>query len=113
MMPTAANPDYSAAKAAMIAMSASLAKAVAAEGVTVNTVSPGTVAAERGIAPDAPWEEGEGVVLALFAKVPVGVRRNAGGNRGCHLLPCEPSSSLYNGIEHPTGRWNASDCLGQ
>jgi 3-oxoacyl-[acyl-carrier protein] reductase len=84
MMPPAGNPDYSAAKAAMIAMTASLAKAVAAEGVTVNTVSPGTihsaklemkfreVAAERGIAPDAPWEEVERAVLPLFAQVPTG-----------------------------------------
>lgn len=84
MMPPAANPDYSAAKAAMIAMTASLAKAVAAEGVTVNTISPGTirsakldmkfreVAAERGIAPDAPWEEVEQAVLPLFAQVPAG-----------------------------------------
>ncbi|MBD8553854.1 SDR family NAD(P)-dependent oxidoreductase [Rhizobium sp. CFBP 8762] len=84
MMPPAANPAYSAAKAAMIAMTASLAKAVAAEGVTVNTVSPGTVhsakldmkfretAAERGIARDAPWEEVERAVLPLFAQVPAG-----------------------------------------
>jgi 3-oxoacyl-[acyl-carrier protein] reductase len=84
MMPPAANPDYSASKAALIAMTASLAKAVAAEGVTVNTISPGTihsgkldmkfraVAVERGLAPDAPWEQVEQVVLALFAQVPVG-----------------------------------------
>jgi 3-oxoacyl-[acyl-carrier protein] reductase len=84
MMPPAANPNYSAAKAAMIAMTASLAKAVAAEGVTVNTVSPGTihsakldmkfreVAAQRGIGPDASWEEVEQAALPLFAQVPAG-----------------------------------------
>lgn len=71
-------------KAAMVAMSASMAKAVAAEGVTVNAVSPGTirsekldrkfraVAQQRGIAPDAPWEEVEAEVLPLFASVPIG-----------------------------------------
>ncbi|MCD1635715.1 SDR family NAD(P)-dependent oxidoreductase [Martelella mediterranea] len=84
LMPPAANPDYSAAKAAMLAMSASMAKAVAAEGVTVNTVSPGTihsgkldfrfreVAQAKGIAPDASWDEVEAAVLSLFAAVPVG-----------------------------------------
>lgn len=66
-MPPPGGPDYSAAKAAINAMTASMAKAVAAEGVTVNAISPGTiksakleegfrsVAAARGIAAeDAP-----------------------------------------------------------
>ncbi len=84
LMPPPVNPDYSAAKAAMIAMTASLAKAVAAEGITVNTVSPGMIhsakldmrfreiAAEQGIEPDASWAEVEKAVLPLFAQVPVG-----------------------------------------
>jgi len=84
LMPPAARPDYSAAKAAMNAMTASMAKAVAADGVTVNTVSPGTihserldarfreVAGEQGIARDAPWELIEQAVLPMFAAVPVG-----------------------------------------
>jgi 3-oxoacyl-[acyl-carrier protein] reductase len=42
-MPPAAGPDYSAAKAATNALTASLAKAVAADGVTVNAISPGTI----------------------------------------------------------------------
>lgn len=84
-MPPATGPDYSAAKAAMNAMTASMAKAVAAEGITVNAVSPGTIksarleegfreaAAARGIAAkDAPWEEIQRVVLPLFADVPLG-----------------------------------------
>jgi 3-oxoacyl-[acyl-carrier protein] reductase len=83
LMPPAVNPDYSAAKAAMLAMTASMAKAVAAEGVTVNAVSPGTihsakldtrfreVAVKQGVATDAPWREVEEVVLPLFAQVPV------------------------------------------
>jgi 3-oxoacyl-[acyl-carrier protein] reductase len=79
-MPPATGPDYSAAKAAMNALTSSMAKAVAAEGVTVNVVSPGTiksakledgfrtVAAARGIAPeDAPWEDIQRGVLPLFA----------------------------------------------
>jgi 3-oxoacyl-[acyl-carrier protein] reductase len=84
-MPPATGPDYSAAKAAMNALTASMAKAVAAEGVTVNAISPGTiksakleggfraVAAARGIAAeDAPWDVIQRGVLPLFANVPIG-----------------------------------------
>ncbi|KAB0682052.1 SDR family NAD(P)-dependent oxidoreductase [Aureimonas leprariae] len=83
-MPPAGRPEYSAAKAAMAAMSASLAKAVAGEGITVNTVSPGTirserleaafhkVAADQGLPVDAPWEEVERAALPVFAAVPMG-----------------------------------------
>jgi 3-oxoacyl-[acyl-carrier protein] reductase len=84
-MPPATGPDYSAAKAAINAMTASMAKAVAAEGITVNAVSPGTIksakledgfraaAAARGIAAkDAPWEDIQRGVLPLFAAVPLG-----------------------------------------
>ena len=84
LMPPASRPDYSAAKAAMIAMTASLAKDVAAHGITANTVSPGTVhcisldtafrkkAVERGMPIDAPWDDIEKEILPLFAQVPVG-----------------------------------------
>ncbi|MGO4570001.1 SDR family NAD(P)-dependent oxidoreductase [Rhizobium sp. 2YAF20] len=84
LMPPAKRPDYSAAKAAMIAMTASLAKEVAMDGITANTVSPGTirsikleegfrkVAAGQGLALDAPWTEIEQRVLPMFAKVPMG-----------------------------------------
>ena len=83
LMPPASRPD-SAAKAAMIAMTASLAKDVAAYGITANTVSPGTVhsisldtafrkkAIERGMAIDAPWDDIEREILPLFAQVPLG-----------------------------------------
>lgn len=84
LMPPASRPDYGAAKAAMIAMTASLAKAMALDGITVNTLSPGTIlsgrledafrkaAAEQEIAADAPWAEIEQAVLARFAQVPMG-----------------------------------------
>lgn len=84
-MPPPNSPDYSACKAAMNAMTVSMAKAVAADGVTVNAVSPGTihsstldlrfreVAAERNVAnKDASWEDIERAVLPMFAQVPVG-----------------------------------------
>lgn len=84
LMPPASRPDYSACKAAMNAMTVSMARAVAADGVTVNTVSPGTihsgrldarfreVAAEKGLKRDAPWVKIEQAVLPLFAQVPLG-----------------------------------------
>lgn len=84
MMAPAKRPDYGAAKAAMIAMTASLAKEVAMDGITANTVSPGTihsdrldegfrnVAAGQGLASDAPWTEIEKIVLPMFAEVPMG-----------------------------------------
>ena len=84
MMPPATRPDYSVAKAAMIAMTASMAKAVAVDGVTVNTVSPGTIRSisletgfravglANGIPQDAPWEQVEETVLPMFAQVPLG-----------------------------------------
>jgi 3-oxoacyl-[acyl-carrier protein] reductase len=83
-IPPPSAPEYSASKAAMNAMTASMAKAVAADGVTVNAVSPGTihsatldarfreVAAEQGLGEDAAWEDVERAVLPLFAQVPVG-----------------------------------------
>ncbi len=84
-MPPATGPDYSAAKAAINALTASMAKAAAPDGVTVNAISPGTikstkledgfraVAAARGIAAeDAPWDEIQRGVLPLFAAVPLG-----------------------------------------
>ncbi|MDB5555669.1 MAG: family oxidoreductase [Rhizobium sp.] len=82
-MPPATRPDYSACKAAMNAMTSSMAKAAAADGVTVNAISPGTiksgkleaafrkVALERGLAEDATWEAVEQLVLPLFAQLPL------------------------------------------
>ncbi len=83
-MPPPTGPDYSAAKAAINALTASMAKAVAADGVTVNAISPGTIksgkleegfraaAAARGIAAeDAPWDDIQRGVLPLFATVPL------------------------------------------
>jgi 3-oxoacyl-[acyl-carrier protein] reductase len=83
-MPPSSAPDYSASKAAMNAMTSSMAKAVAADGVTVNAVSPGTihsatldarfreVAAGQGVSENAAWEDVERAVLPLVAQVPVG-----------------------------------------
>jgi 3-oxoacyl-[acyl-carrier protein] reductase len=84
-MPPPTAPDYSACKAAMNAMTASMAKAVAADGITVNAVSPGTirsstledrfreVAKGRGLGDTGTrWRDIERADLPMFAKVPVG-----------------------------------------
>ncbi len=84
LMPPSNRPDYAAAKAAMVAMTASLAKSVAMDGITANTVSPGAihsvsldvafrrVAVEQGCAANAPWAEIEQAALPMFAQVPMG-----------------------------------------
>lgn len=84
LMPPPSRPEYAASKLAMNAMTASLAKAVASEGITVNAISPGTihsaaldqrfreVARDGRVPHDAPWEEVERMALPHFAQVPVG-----------------------------------------
>ncbi len=59
--PGAIGPDYAAAKAAMVNLSVSLAKELAETGITVNTVTPGTILTGgleqvvRGIALERDW----------------------------------------------------------
>lgn len=84
LIPLATRPDYAAAKAAMVAMTASLAKAVAMDGITANTVSPGAihsdsldaafrkVAANQSLAANASWTEIEQTVLPLLPHIPMG-----------------------------------------
>jgi 3-oxoacyl-[acyl-carrier protein] reductase len=55
-VPTSAQPDYAAAKAAMLAMSLGLSKALKGTGITVNTVTPGMI-----------WTEGLKDFLHKFA----------------------------------------------
>jgi 3-oxoacyl-[acyl-carrier protein] reductase len=76
--------QQAAAKAAMVAMTASLANVVAMDGVTVNAVSPGTIhsvsldkafreaAVKQGRAANAPWTEIEQTALPIFTQVPMG-----------------------------------------
>ena len=83
ILPPPTGPDYSASKAAMNNLTKSLSKAVAADGVTVNAVSPGTIltpkleaafrkmARDKGwAASDAPWAEIERVVLPHILQIP-------------------------------------------
>lgn len=120
-MPPATGPDYSAAKAAINAMTASMAKAVAAEGVTVNAVSPGTIksakleegfrsiAAARGIAAhDAPWEDIQQGVLPLVAAVPSGRVGELGEFADAVAFLASPLAGYITGVNlHVDGGFSA------
>lgn len=109
LMPPTVNPDYAAAKAGMTAMTASLAKAVATEGVTVNTVSPGTIhsdkldrafrqaAESRGVSKGAPWSEVEAAVLPVFAQVPMGRVGRVEEIADAVTFLCSPRASYITG----------------
>jgi NAD(P)-dependent dehydrogenase (short-subunit alcohol dehydrogenase family) len=111
---TVASPNgahYSAAKAALNAMTASLAKADAGNGITVNAISPGTirsgtlearfreVALAKGLAEiDTPWEEVERAILPLFAQVPVGRVGSLDEIAHAVVFLASPAASYITGI---------------
>lgn len=108
-MAPAAGPDYAACKAALNAMTASMAKAVADDGVTVNAVSPGAVhsdaldrafrqaASLHGVAADAPWADVERAVLPLFAQVPMGRVGNVDDIANAVMFLSSPLSGYITG----------------
>jgi len=108
-MPPAGGPDYAACKAAINAMTVSLAKAVAAEGITVNAISPGTihsatldrkfrdVAVQHGLDQDATWAEIERTVLPLFAQVPVGRVGQVGDIANAAVFLASPLAAYITG----------------
>jgi 3-oxoacyl-[acyl-carrier protein] reductase len=84
VMPQPSGPDYSASKAAINNLGVSLAKALGASGVTVNTVSPGMILTPKleevfrqmatmngWVAHGAPWDEIERAFLKV-SQVPLG-----------------------------------------
>ncbi|GAB3065292.1 SDR family NAD(P)-dependent oxidoreductase [Stenotrophomonas tumulicola] len=111
IMPPPTNPDYSASKAAMIAMTSSMSKAVAAEGVTVNAISPGTIhsqkldarfrdiAAQGGdIERDAAWQEIEKRVIPLVGSIPVGRVGTLAEIANVVAFLCSPLAAYVNGV---------------
>ncbi len=111
-LPPATGPDYSACKAAMNNLTKSLSKAVAADGVTVNAISPGTIlspkleavfrkmAGDNGwAAADAPWVEIERAVLPKIVEVPAGaVGRPEDIARAVAFL-CSPLAGYITGVD--------------
>jgi NAD(P)-dependent dehydrogenase (short-subunit alcohol dehydrogenase family) len=83
IQPIPFGPNYSAAKAAMINLTASLPKSLRGQGITVNTVSPGlilTPALERwinGIIPKMGWEalSRQEVERRLAADLPIALEK--------------------------------------
>ncbi len=113
-LPPATGPDYSACKAAMNNLTKSLSKAAAGDGITVNSISPGTIltpkleaafrktAGERGwAAADAPWAEIERAVLPHVFEVPAGtVGRPEDIARAVAFL-CSPHAAYITGVDLP------------
>lgn len=111
-MPPATGPDYSASKAAMNNLTLSLAKSAAADNVTVNAVSPGTVftpkleeafrrmAAANGWADEtAAWAEIEGAVLPHVAPAPVGRVGTATDIANAVAFLCSPLTGYITGMD--------------
>jgi 3-oxoacyl-[acyl-carrier protein] reductase len=112
MMPPAIGPDYSAAKAAMNNMTVSLSKAAAADGVTVNAISPGSVftpklenvfrnmAASNGWADrEAAWPDIERAVLPHVLQVPIGRVGHATDIAHAVAFLCSPLAGYITGVD--------------
>ena len=110
-LPPADGPDYSACKAAMTNLTKSLSKA-AADGITLNAISPGTIltpkleaafrkmAGDKGwAAADAPWPEIERAVLPTVFDVPTGIVGKPGDAGRAVAFLCSPLAGSITGVD--------------
>ena len=111
-LPPPTGPDYAACKAAMNNLTLSLSKSAAADGITVNAVSPGTVftprleatframgAKNRWAAADGKWAEVEAAVLPHVAPVPVGRVGTAADIANAVAFLCSPLAGYITGMD--------------
>jgi NAD(P)-dependent dehydrogenase (short-subunit alcohol dehydrogenase family) len=110
-MPPATGPDYSACKVAMRSMTVSLAKEVAGIGVTVNSISPGTIftpklesafraiASAKGMPPEMSWDEIEQAILPDIVQVPTGRVGHGDDIANAVAFLCSPLASYITGVD--------------
>ena len=95
--------NYAASKAGMIGLSKSLAREVAARGVTVNCVAPGFIGSPMtDVLTDAQKS-------AILSTVPTGRLGDRGGNCRCRGLSGEFGSRVCDRRNAPRKRWNGND----
>jgi 3-oxoacyl-[acyl-carrier protein] reductase len=90
-------PPYNAAKAALISHAKAMARALAADGIRVNTVAPGSVSAPGGTWWKRQQEDPEG--MARFAKenIPLGRFGTAEEIANVVTFLCSPRASWVTG----------------
>lgn len=90
-------PAYNAAKAAEISFTTSLARDVAAKGVTVNSIAPGSILWEGGGWSRRQQADPEGIAAFVRSELPLDRFGTVGEVAGVVAFVCSQQASLVNG----------------